>query len=43
MSWPAFVGTGTLLREGECVWGRDTGTDTRQVAPPTTAAITRPR
>lgn len=30
MSCPAFVGTGTLLREGECVWGRVTGTNTRQ-------------
>ncbi|NGM37961.1 autotransporter outer membrane beta-barrel domain-containing protein [Methylobacterium sp. DB0501] len=28
MSCPAFVGTGTLLREGECVWGRITGTRT---------------
>ncbi len=34
MSCPAFVGTGTLLREGECVWGRITGTNTRQFATP---------
>ncbi|WP_267356588.1 MULTISPECIES: autotransporter outer membrane beta-barrel domain-containing protein [unclassified Methylobacterium] len=34
MSCPAFVGTGTLLREGECVWGRITGTNTRQFSTP---------
>ncbi len=34
MSCPAFVGTGTLLREGECVWGRITGTNTRYFSTP---------
>ncbi|WP_331326961.1 autotransporter outer membrane beta-barrel domain-containing protein [Methylobacterium fujisawaense] len=28
MSCPAFSGTGTLLREGECVWGRITSAHT---------------
>lgn len=32
MSCPAFVGTGTLLREGECVWGRVTSANTKQFA-----------
>ena len=30
MSCPAFTGTGTLLREGECVWGRITSARTMQ-------------
>ncbi|MGU3287938.1 autotransporter outer membrane beta-barrel domain-containing protein [Methylobacterium mesophilicum] len=32
MSCPAFTGTGTLLREGECVWGRITSAHTTQSA-----------
>ncbi|KAA0123607.1 autotransporter outer membrane beta-barrel domain-containing protein [Methylobacterium sp. P1-11] len=32
MSCPAFTGTGTLLREGECVWGRITSARTTQSA-----------
>jgi len=32
MSCPAFTGTGTLLREGECIWGRITSAHTTQSA-----------
>ncbi|MCJ2123193.1 autotransporter outer membrane beta-barrel domain-containing protein [Methylobacterium sp. J-077] len=32
MSCPAFTGTGTLLREGDCVWGRITSAHTTQSA-----------
>lgn len=32
MSCPAFAGTGTLTREGECVWGRVTATRSTQRA-----------
>lgn len=34
MSCPAFEGTGTLLREGECVWGRVTAARTSLFSSP---------
>ena len=34
MSCPAFEGTGTLLREGECVWGRITAARTSLFSSP---------